>query len=224
MEIPAEGLMLLINKPIGWTSFDIVRKLRYTLKIKKIGHAGTLDPLASGLLIVCAGKMTKQIDAFMGMEKEYTGTLTIGHTTPSYDLETQPENEKEYHHITKEFATNVFKQFIGEIEQTPPVHSAIKVNGKRAYELARKGEEVELKKRPISIITFEITRFELPHIDFKVVCSKGTYIRSLARDVGEKLGTGAYLSALCRTRIGNFLLENAKEIESFKKEVTQEEL
>ena len=222
MEIPAEGLMLLINKPIGWTSFDVVRKLRYTLKIKKIGHAGTLDPLASGLLIVCAGKMTKQIDAFMGMEKEYTGTLTIGHTTPSYDLETQPENEKEYHHITKEFASEVFKKFVGEIEQIPPAHSAIKVNGKRAYELARKGEEVELKKRKIKITSFEITSFELPHIDFKVVCSKGTYVRSLARDVGEALGTGAYLSALCRTRIGNFLLADAKEIESFKKEETQE--
>ncbi len=224
MEIPAEGLMLLLNKPIGWTSFDVVRKLRYTLKIKKIGHAGTLDPLASGLLIVCAGKMTKQIDAFMGMEKEYTGTLTIGHTTPSYDLETQPENGKEYHHITKDFTNDVFKKFVGEIEQIPPAHSAIKVNGKRAYELARKGEEVDLKKRKITITSFEITKFDLPLIDFKVVCSKGTYIRSLARDVGEALGTGAYLSALCRTRIGDFLLENAKEITSFKKDETQETL
>ncbi len=207
------GQVLLINKPLHWTSFDVVKKLRYKLKIKKIGHAGTLDPLATGLLIVCSGKMTKSINDFMGMEKEYTGSLIIGQTTASYDLETTPTDPVDIKHISTEAIQKVVNSFIGLIQQTPPLHSAIKVNGKRAYELARAGEVTELKKREVEIKAFEILAIDLPRIDFRVVCSKGTYIRSLARDVGEGLGVGAYLSALCRTRIGTFRLEDALQIE-----------
>lgn len=207
------GQVLLINKPLRWTSFDVVKKLRYKLKIKKIGHAGTLDPLATGLLIVCSGKMTKSINDFMGMEKEYTGSLVIGQTTESYDLETTPTEPIDITHINEEAIRNTFTSFTGIIQQTPPLHSAIKVNGKRAYELARAGEVAELKKREVEIKVFEIVNMELPRIDFRVVCSKGTYIRSLARDVGEVLGVGAYLSALCRTRIGTFKLEDALHVE-----------
>lgn len=207
------GQVLLINKPLRWTSFDVVKKLRYKLKIKKIGHAGTLDPLATGLLIVCSGKMTKSINDFMGMEKEYTGSLVIGQTTESYDLETTPTEPVDISHINAGAIRNAFASFTGIIQQTPPLHSAIKVNGKRAYELARAGEIAELKKREVEIKIFEIVKIELPRIDFRVVCSKGTYIRSLARDVGEVLGVGAYLSALCRTRIGTFKLEDALHVE-----------
>jgi tRNA pseudouridine55 synthase len=207
------GQVLLINKPLHWTSFDVVKKLRYKLKIKKIGHAGTLDPLATGLLIVCSGKMTKSINDFMGMEKEYTGSLVIGQTTASYDLETIPTEPVDIEHINAEAIQNAFASFTGIIQQTPPLHSAIKVNGKRAYELARAGEITELKKREVEIKEFEVVNIDLPRIDFRVVCSKGTYIRSLARDVGEALGVGAYLSALCRTRIGTFRLEDALDIE-----------
>lgn len=207
------GQVLLINKPLHWTSFDVVKKLRYKLKIKKIGHAGTLDPLATGLLIVCSGKMTKSINDFMGMEKEYTGSLIIGQTTESYDLEKPPTDPVDIKHINTAAIQNVVNSFIGLIQQTPPLHSAIKVNGKRAYELARAGEVTELKKREVEIKEFEIVKIDLPRIDFRVVCSKGTYIRSLARDVGEALGVGAYLSALCRTRIGTFRLEDALQIE-----------
>lgn len=207
------GQVLLINKPLRWTSFDIVKKLRYKLKIKKIGHAGTLDPLATGLLIVCSGKMTKSINDFMGMEKEYTGSLVIGQTTASYDLETPPTDPVDITHINAEAIQNVVNSFIGLIQQTPPLHSAIKVNGKRAYELARAGEVAELKKREVEIKEFEVVTIDLPRIDFRVVCSKGTYIRSLARDIGESLGVGAYLSALCRTRIGTFRLEDALQVE-----------
>jgi tRNA pseudouridine55 synthase len=207
------GQVLLIHKPLRWTSFDVVKKLRYKLKIKKIGHAGTLDPLATGLLIVCSGKMTKSINDFMGMEKEYTGSLVIGQTTESYDLETTPTQPVDIKHINAEAIRNAFASFTGTIQQTPPLHSAIKVNGKRAYELARAGEVAELKKREVEIKVFEIVNIELPRIDFRVVCSKGTYIRSLARDVGEVLGVGAYLSALCRTRIGTFKLEDALHVE-----------
>ncbi|GCC51867.1 tRNA pseudouridine(55) synthase TruB [Chryseotalea sanaruensis] len=211
--IQQPGQVLLINKPLHWTSFDVVKKLRYKLKIKKIGHAGTLDPLATGLLIVCSGKMTKSINDFMGMEKEYTGSLVIGQTTASYDLETTPTDPVDITHINEGTVQNVVKSFIGLIQQTPPLHSAIKVNGKRAYELARAGEAAELKKREVEIKEFEIVAIDLPRIDFRVVCSKGTYIRSLARDVGESLGVGAYLSALCRTRIGTFKLEDALQVE-----------
>lgn len=207
------GHVLLVNKPFRWTSFDVVRKLRYILKIKKIGHAGTLDPLATGLLIVCTGKMTKKINDFMGMEKEYTGSFVIGQTTPSYDLETAISSAVDINHISIDRLYETTKLFIGSIQQTPPIHSAIKVNGKRAYELARKGEEVELKKRDVEIMEFEITSIQLPRIDFRVVCSKGTYIRSLANDFGAALGVGAHLTALCRTRIGEFLLVNAESIE-----------
>ncbi|NBW36698.1 MAG: tRNA pseudouridine(55) synthase TruB [Cytophagia bacterium] len=207
------GQVLLINKPLRWTSFDVVKKLRYKLKIKKIGHAGTLDPLATGLLIVCSGKMTKSINDFMGMEKEYTGSLVIGQTTESYDLETTPTEPVDITHVNAGAIRNAFANFTGIIQQTPPLHSAIKVNGKRAYELARAGEVAELKKREVEIKVFEIVKIELPRIDFRVVCSKGTYIRSLARDVGEVLGVGAYLSALCRTRIGTFKLEDALHVE-----------
>lgn len=204
--------LMLINKPLRWTSFDVVHKLRKILKIKKIGHAGTLDPLATGLLIICTGKMTKQIDGYQAQEKEYTGTFTLGQSTPSHDLETEVTPALPVEHLTQEQLENCRKQFIGTITQTPPLHSAIKVDGKRAYEFARKGVARELKSREVVITEFD-WRVELPHIHFRVVCSKGTYIRSLARDIGEQLGVGAHLSSLCRTRIGAFKLEDAKTIE-----------
>ena len=205
--------MLLINKPLEWTSFDVVNKLRYRLKIKKIGHAGTLDPLATGLLIICTGKMTKQIDGFQAQEKEYIGRFVIGQTTASYDLETAPGEPLDLQHITMDQMRTAARQFIGLIQQTPPLHSAIKIDGKRAYELARKGMEQELKPREVEIKEFEITQVEKPWVSFRVVCSKGTYIRSLARDFGNALGVGAYLAELCRTRIGDFKLENALTID-----------
>jgi len=205
--------MLLINKPLEWTSFDVVNKLRYRLKIKKIGHAGTLDPLATGLLIICTGKMTKQIDGFQAQEKEYIGRFVIGQTTASYDLETAPGEPLDIQHITMDQMRTAARQFIGLIQQTPPLHSAIKIDGKRAYELARKGMEQELKPREVEIKEFEITQVEKPWVSFRVVCSKGTYIRSLARDFGNALGVGAYLAELCRTRIGDFKLENALTID-----------
>jgi len=205
--------VLLVNKPLEWTSFDVVRKLRNKLKIKKIGHAGTLDPLATGLLILCTGKMTKRIDEYQAQEREYTGRFILGQSTPSYDLETQVTETADIGHITNEQILAATKQFIGVIDQVPPLHSAIKVDGKRAYELARKGHTAELKSRQITISAFAITAIELPSVSFKVVCSKGTYIRSLARDFGQALGVGAYLAELCRTRIGEFRLEDAMEIE-----------
>lgn len=208
-----EGRVLLINKPLEWTSFDVVNKLRYKLKIKKIGHAGTLDPLATGLLIVCVGKMTKQIESFMGLEKEYTGTFVLGQTTPSYDLETEVSEQKDISHLTVDEIASAVKSLTGKIAQLPPAHSAIKIGGKRAYKFARKGKEVELQPREVEVKEFEITSLQLPQVHFRVVCSKGTYIRSLARDLGEKLGVGAYLSQLCRTRIGTYKLENALSIE-----------
>lgn len=208
-----DGRVLLINKPIQWTSFDVVNKLRYKLKIKKIGHAGTLDPLATGLLIICVGKMTKQIESFMGLEKEYTGTFVLGQTTPSYDLETPVSEQKDISGITPEAIATAIKSLTGKISQLPPAHSAIKIGGKRAYKFARKGKEVELQPREVEVKEFEITAMQLPEIQFRVVCSKGTYIRSLARDLGEKLGVGAYLSQLCRTRIGTYKLEKALSIE-----------
>lgn len=207
------GQLLLLNKPLGWTSFDVVNKLRYKLRIKKIGHAGTLDPLATGLLIICTGKMTKQIEAFMGLEKEYTGTFVIGQTTPSYDLETEVTDPVDISSVTKDSILNVAKSLTGTISQLPPTHSAIKIGGKRAYKFARQGKEVELKPREVEVTEFEITSITLPMINFRIVCSKGTYIRSLARDLGESLGVGAYLSQLCRTRIGSFKLEDALSID-----------
>jgi tRNA pseudouridine55 synthase len=210
------GQLLLINKPLEWTSFDVVNKLRYKLKIRKIGHAGTLDPLATGLLIICTGKMTKQIDSFMGLEKEYTGTFVIGQTTPSYDLETAVTEPVDITFVTETAIRQAAESLTGKIAQLPPVHSAIKVDGKRAYKFARQGKEVELKPREVEVVVFEITSIALPVIGFRIVCSKGTYIRSLARDLGEKLGVGAYLSQLCRTRIGSFRLEDSVSIDDVK--------
>jgi tRNA pseudouridine55 synthase len=209
-------LVLLVNKPLQWTSFDVVRKLRYKLKVKKIGHAGTLDPLATGLLILCTGKMTKRIEEYQAQEKEYTGTFRIGQTTPSYDLETEPTPPIPVDHITIEDLQEAALKLTGPIQQVPPLHSAIKVDGQRAYQLARKGDTTELKSRPVTVSTFEIVDTALPVVAFRIVCSKGTYIRSLARDFGVNLGCGAFLSSLCRTRIGTFLLKDAKEIDEIE--------
>ena len=217
-----EGQVLLIDKPLRWTSFDAVRKIRNLIRIKKVGHAGTLDPLATGLLIICTGKFTKKINEYMAREKEYTGTITLGATTPTYDLESEPVNFKPTDSLTEEQLKATTNFFIGEILQIPPAHSAIKQDGKRVYELARQGKEVKLEPRKITIKEFEITGIELPVVHFRVVCSTGTYIRSLANDFGEKLGCGAYLSSLCRTRIGEFLLSDAITIEEFEKSIKQE--
>ncbi|SOD15449.1 tRNA pseudouridine(55) synthase TruB [Pedobacter xixiisoli] len=210
----AAGELLLINKPYKWTSFDVVGKIRNSLKPQKlkVGHAGTLDPLATGLLIVCTGKLTKQIDTFQAEEKEYTGTLVLGATTPSYDMETEVDGTFEIANITEEQIYAATAQFTGDISQYPPAHSAVKVNGERLYVKARLGEEVELKKRFVTVNEFEITRIALPDVDFRVVCSKGTYIRSLVSDFGKALNNGAYLSKLTRTRSGNFLLSKAYEL------------
>lgn len=204
-----EGRLLLIDKPLEWTSFDVVNKLRRILNTKKIGHAGTLDPLATGLLIICVGKMTKQIEKFMGLEKEYTGTFVIGRTTPSHDLETPVSEEADYSAITNETIATAARSLTGSISQLPPMHSAIRVGGKRAYAFARKGKEVELQPRNVEVSTFEITGIRLPEVDFRIVCSKGTYIRSIARDFGTTLGVGACLSSLRRTRIGQYRIEDA---------------
>lgn len=214
-----EGRVLLIDKPLHWTSFDVVRKIRNTIKIKKVGHAGTLDPLATGLLIVCTGKFTKKINEYMSQEKEYTGSITLGATTPTYDLESKPENFKSFDDITEELILGTSKKFTGEIMQVPPIYSAIKQNGKPVYLLARKGVDVVLEPRKISINKFEVIGIEMPKIFFKVVCTTGTYIRSLANDFGEALGCGGYLSGLCRTRIGKFDLKDAITVEEFVKSV-----
>lgn len=216
MNRPDPDLVLLVNKPLQWTSFDVVRKLKYKLKISKVGHAGTLDPLATGLLIICTGKMTKRIDEYQGQEKEYTGTFTIGQTTPSYDLETETTPPVSTAHITRAHLESAASKLTGKIDQVPPLHSAIKVGGKRAYELARKGRSAELKSREVTIRLFEICGVDLPVVSFRIVCSKGTYIRSMARDFGELLGVGAHLSSLCRTRIGDFQLKDAKEIDEIE--------
>ena len=205
----AEGRVLLINKPLRWTSFDAVRKIRNLIRIKKVGHAGTLDPLATGLLIVCTGKFTKKINEYMAREKEYTGTFTLGATTPTFDLESEPVNFQSLEGITEEKIRSTTALFTGEIMQVPPAHSAIKIDGKRVYELARKGVEVKMEPRKLTIYEFEITAIELPVVSFRVVCSTGTYIRSLANDFGAALGCGGYLSSLCRTRIGEFTLDKA---------------
>ncbi|HEY4208821.1 MAG TPA: tRNA pseudouridine(55) synthase TruB [Puia sp.] len=209
----AEGQALLINKPLDWTSFDVVRKLRGMMKIKKVGHSGTLDPLATGLLIVCTGKFTKRINEYMAREKEYTGTITLGATTPTFDLESEPESFSDISSVTSESLQHAVGRLTGPIEQVPPIHSAIKKDGKRVYELARKGKEVKLDPRPVVIHAFEIGDFSPPIVQFRVVCSTGTYIRSLANDLGAILGCGGYLSSLCRTRIGEFRLEQAMTME-----------
>jgi len=216
-----EGQIVLIDKPLTWSSFQAVNKIKYALKnytgIKKIkvGHAGTLDPLATGLLIVCTGKFTKRISELQGMEKEYTGTFHIGATTPSYDLETEINATFPTEHINEELIHETVKQFLGEIDQQPPVFSAIKKDGKRLYEHARAGEEVEIAFRKTTIHEFEITRIALPEIDFRVVCSKGTYIRSLAFDFGKAMQSGAHLTALRRTKIGKYSVEDAITPDAF---------
>ncbi|CAL1520238.1 tRNA pseudouridine(55) synthase TruB [Chitinophaga sp. MM2321] len=209
-----EGAVILIDKPLTWTSFDVVRKIRNVTKAK-IGHAGTLDPLATGLLICCTGKMTKKINEYQAQEKEYTGTFTLGATTPTFDKESEPENFKEITGIDEAALLAATAPFTGEIMQLPPIHSAIKQNGKPIYLLARKGVDVKVEPRRITITEFEITKTELPVVHFRVVCSTGTYIRSLANDYGAALGCGAYLSSLCRTRIGSFKLEDATSMEDF---------
>jgi len=210
----AEGELLLINKPYKWTSFDVVGKIRNSLKPQKlkVGHAGTLDPLATGLLIICTGKLTKQIDTFQAQEKEYTGTMIVGATTPSFDMETVVDQEFPIDHLTDEQIYAATAAFTGDIQQYPPAHSAVKVNGERLYVKARRGEETELRLRFVTVSAFEITRIALPEVDFRIVCSKGTYIRSLISDFGKALNSGAYLSKLTRTRSGDFLLENAFEV------------
>ena len=223
-----EGQILLIDKPLTWSSFQAVNKLKYILKRQynlpkkfKIGHAGTLDPLATGLLIVCTGKFTKRIAEIQGQAKEYTGTFTTGATTPSYDLETEVDATFPIEHITPELIQETTKQFIGEIDQKPPIFSAIKKEGKRLYEHARAGEEVEIAFRKTIIHEFEITRIALPEIDFRVVCSKGTYIRSLAFDFGKALNSGAYLSVLRRTKIGEYSVENGVSPEAYEKSLSE---
>ncbi len=218
-----EGQVLLIDKPLEWTSHDVVAKVRNTLKIKKVGHAGTLDPLATGLLILCTGKLTKRIQEYMAREKEYTGTFTLGAVTPTYDLESEPTRQKDCSFVNKELLDELMQQFIGEIQQAPPAHSAVKKNGKPVYLLARKGKEVQLEPRTIFIKTFEITNMNLPVLHFRVVCSTGTYIRSLANDLGAALGCGAYLSSLCRTRIGEFELAEARSLKETLKWIQEQQ-
>jgi len=223
-----EGRVLLIDKPLQWSSFQAVNKVKYALKRNynlpkkfKIGHAGTLDPLATGLLIICTGKFTKRIPELQGQAKEYTGTFTVGATTPSYDLETEVDATFPTAHITPELITETVAKFIGEIDQKPPVFSAIKKDGKRLYEHARAGEEVEIASRKTIIHEFEITRIDLPEIDFRVVCSKGTYIRSLAFDFGKALHSGAHLSVLRRTKIGDYKVSDAITPEGFEQQLNQ---
>ncbi len=219
------GEIILIDKPLEWTSFDVVNKLRNSIKrhtgIKKIkvGHAGTLDPLATGLLIICTGKFTKRIHEFMGLEKEYTGTFYMGATTPSFDRETDVDRTFPVDHLGVQQLKQATRSFVGDIDQVPPSFSAIKLNGNRAYTMARKNEEVELLPRKVHIDSFDLLRIDIPEVDFKVVCSKGTYIRALARDFGEKVKSGAYLSALRRTRIGDFLVTDAITPQQFEEEI-----
>jgi tRNA pseudouridine55 synthase len=205
-----------LDKPREWTSFDVVKQVKRYTREKKVGHAGTLDPLATGLLLICTGKKTKTIPVLQDAEKEYTGTITLGIETPSFDLETEIEQRWDISHLTRELVEAAIGPLTGEIQQVPPMHSAIKLNGQRAYTLARKGETAELKSRPVIIRAFEITRFELPEVDFRIVCTKGTYIRSLARDLGRNLDMGACLTALRRTRIGEYKVEDAMTMEQMR--------
>lgn len=216
-----EGAAILIDKPLGWTSFDVVNKIRFTLKyhygVKKIkvGHAGTLDPLATGLLIVCTGKMTKRIDEIQGLFKSYSGVFTLGYSTPSYDAESEPDHEYAWQHVNRELIELKRKDFVGLIDQMPPIFSAIKRNGVPLYKLARRGEEVEIKSRQVEIQEFMLNADHLPKLKFEVQCSKGTYIRSLAHDFGHTLGSGAYLSALVREGIGEYRLSDAWNLQDF---------
>ncbi len=210
-----DGVILNIDKPLHWTSFDVIRKLRGILRIKKIGHAGTLDPLATGVLLVCTGKFTKKINDLMADEKEYTGSFTLGAVTPTYDLESTPEQQKDFTFVTTELLNKTKEQFIGTILQKPPIYSAIKKDGVALYELARRGEEVEIKAREITIKEFDITKVELPIIEFRVICTTGTYIRSLAHDFGAALGCGGYLSELRRTRVGSYNVQDGISVNNF---------
>lgn len=212
MELEPYGEVFLINKPYEWTSFDVVKKVRNALRIKKVGHAGTLDPLATGLLIVCAGKKTKSIDSYMAQEKEYTGVFVLGKTTESFDLEKEVVNVADASQITIEDVKAAVNKLTGDIQQIPPMHSAIKVDGKRVYESARKGIDVKMEPRLVTVSEFEIEKFESEEVHFRIVCSKGTYIRSIARDLGELLGVGAYMAKLVRTRIGEYQLASAEEL------------
>ncbi|NOT76566.1 MAG: tRNA pseudouridine(55) synthase TruB [Cyclobacteriaceae bacterium] len=216
MTTKEEGSIFLVNKPVRWTSFDVVARMRRILKMKKIGHAGTLDPLASGLLIICTGKMTKSIESFQGLGKEYTGKFTLGQTTASYDLETETSPAVDISNVTDEQILAVAKTFVGNIQQIPPIHSSIWVNGRRAYKFARQGQEVVLQPREVEIKEFEITKIEKPEVSFRIVCSKGTYIRSLANDLGSALGVGAHLSELTRTAVGEYKLKDAETLEAIK--------
>ncbi len=215
-----EGKILLIDKPLHWTSFDVVRKIRNSIRIKKVGHAGTLDPLATGLLIVCTGKCTKKINEYMAQEKEYIGSFTLGAITPTYDLESEPEQVKDFSKLSIEEILDNTKQFTGTIQQVPPIYSAIKKNGIALYELARRGEDVELKPRTVIISVFEIVKIELPIVHFSIICSTGTYIRSIANDFGAALGCGGYLSSLRRTKIGAYKVEDSLSIEKFLENIS----
>jgi len=218
-----DGQILLINKPLGWTSFDVVKKIKnlirkkYNLKKIKVGHAGTLDPLATGLLIVCTGKFTKQISKIQSQEKEYTGDIILGMTTPSYDLETEVDVTFETRHITEQLIKETTAQFIGEIDQKPPIFSALKRGGERLYEKARRGEKIKIESRRVSVHSFDITTIEMPKVSFEITCGKGTYIRSIANDFGAALNSGAHLSKLCRTAIGNYNLSEGINIETFER-------
>ena len=220
-----EGELILIDKELNWTSFDVVNKIRYAIKKKfdikkiKVGHAGTLDPLATGLLIICCGKMTKSINNFSAMNKTYSGKVTIGSTTPSYDLETKPNVHYPIDHINEKLILKTAKKFVGKIFQTPPMFSAIKKDGVRLYNLARQGKEIKIDKREVSIDSFEITSFNLPEISFNVSCSKGTYIRSLAHDFGKELNSGAHLSELRRIKIGDYSVEDSVKVMDFIREI-----
>ncbi len=221
------GQILLFDKPLGWSSFDVVKKVKnlirtkYSLKKIKVGHAGTLDPLASGLLIVCTGKFTKRISEIQGQAKIYTGAITLGSTTPSYDLETEIDKIFETTHITEGLLREATKQFLGEIDQRPPIFSALKSGGERLYEKARRGETVEIKTRKVSVHSFDLTAIDMPVVDFEIKCSKGTYIRSIAHDFGAALNSGGHLSKLCRTAIGDYQLSNAFSISSFEKQLNK---
>ncbi|MDP5101883.1 MAG: tRNA pseudouridine(55) synthase TruB [Nonlabens sp.] len=214
------GNILLVDKPLGWTSFQVVNKLRwvikqqYKLKNIKVGHAGTLDPLATGLLIICTGKETKNIDSYQAQHKEYTGTITLGGTTPSYDLETEIDATFPTDHLTESLLQETTAQFTGDILQKPPIYSAIKKDGKRLYELARAGQTTEIKERAVHVSEFELTNIQLPNVDFRIACSKGTYIRSMAHDYGAALENGAHLSALRRTKIGDYHVDNALSMDA----------
>ena len=214
-----EGVVLLVDKPLGWTSFDVIRKLRHLIRIRKIGHAGTLDPLATGLLIVCTGKFTKRINEFMGQEKEYIAEVALGAITPTYDLESEPTDHKNWESITDVDLELALEKFRGPILQIPPAHSAIKVGGKRVYELARAGKEVKLEPRPVTIRELEVMKRVENLITLRVVCTTGTYIRSLSNDLGQALGCGAYLSGLVRTRIGEQLLTQSMRIDEFEQTI-----